>query len=475
MSSILFGVLLLACVAPLCVVVSGREPDAAPIPDNPLANTAAPVPDNEMADTVAKSRRESVRQWQEAKFGLFLHWGVYSVYGGSYKGEALWSAEWIQENARIPWEEYSRTAAEWNPSRFNADSWVLAAKSAGMRYIVITAKHHDGFAMYPSAASRYNLMNWTKYRGPDPLRALQESCRRHGLLFGIYYSPLEFRTSPAGFGRKEDDEAIAKGFRYVTLGPKPYASNADVVALAKAQIRELAEWYRPDVLWFDGTWDRMGVWTKEDAEEAAASIRAVCPDVVINNRLGASADFNTYEGELPREAPAGIWEYCWNLGCFWGYNPRNYEPQIVGTPEQYIETLVQTASLGGNYLLNVGPMPTGELPPMAVDYLKRIGVWANAHGECIYGVEKSPFGSKPDWGYVTTRASTLYLIVKDWAAKIELPAVAGRRPVKAYRLGDREKKGIPVVVAGDQWAVMPAGPKPAEPFAVVAIELGESL
>ena len=474
MNNSLFAVLLLACLGPPCMVVSGGEPDAAPIPDNPLADTAAPVPDNAMADTSgAEARREAIRQWREAKFGLFLHWGVYSVYGGTYKGKALWSAEWIQDNARIPWKEYAETAAGWNPAQFDAEAWILAAKSAGMKYIVITAKHHDGFAMFPSKASKYNLMDWTRYRGPDPLRALKDACRKHGLLFGVYYSPLEYRTSPDDWGTPPED--VANGtFSFKQLGPLPYASNADVVALAKAQIKEIAEWYRPDIFWFDGTWDRLGVWTQEDADEAAASIRAACPDVVINNRLGAGADFNTYEGKLPDAAPGGIWEYCWNLGCFWGYNPRNYEPQIVGKPEQYIETLVKTASLGGNYLLNVGPMPTGELPPVAVDYLKQIGAWATAHGECIYGVEASPYPRKPDWGYVTSRSDKLYLIVKDWSPKIVLPALNGQRPLKTRLMGGRERAGMDVIVDGDHWGVSLAGPKPTEPFAVVVLELAGS-
>ena len=345
---------------------------------------------------------------------------------------------------------------------------MLAAQRAGMRYIVITAKHHDGFAMYRSSASRYNLMDWTAYRGPDPLQALRDACRRHGLLFGIYYSPLEFRISPKGF-RPGDEQAVAAGFRYETLGPRPYASNVDVVQLAKAQIRELATRYRPDILWFDGTWDKMGTWTSDDAKETEQSIRSVLPDVLINNRLGAQrADFNTIEGALPGRTPGGTWEYCWNLGKFWGYNPRNYEPRNVGVPEQYIETLVRTASMGGNYLLNVGPEPTGRLPAVAVDYLEKIGAWVTTHGECIYGVDANPFPKKPEWGYVTARPGTLYLIVKDWSPEITLPALGGHRPLQAYLLGDRERT-LSVAEKGDRWVVTLTGPKPVEPFAVVAL------
>jgi alpha-L-fucosidase len=438
------------------------------IPDNPDVATTSPQSNPE--------RQAALATWQAARFGLFLHWGVYSVYGGTYHGKDLWSAEWIQENARIPWAEYSQTAAQWNPTNFNASAWVQLAKQAGMKYIVITAKHHDGFAMYPSKASRYNLMDWSQYRGPDPMSALKAACKKHGLLFGIYYSPLEFRISPNGFGRKEDAEAIANGFRYSSLGPTPYASNADVVKLAQAQIKELAESYQPDIFWFDGTWDMMGNWTEDDARQAERAIRAAAPNCVINNRLGARhADFNTIEGKLPTNAPAGVWEYCWNLGVFWGYNPRNYELKNVNTPEHYIETLVKTASLGGNYLLNVGPDPTGKFHPLAVDYLTKIGQWAHANGECIYGTSGNPLPEKPDWGYLTCRPGKVYLIVKDWPAEgkpLTLPVLKSQ-PVRAYLLNDADKKPLKVIKQENEWSVVPTGNKPEQPFTVITLETGD--
>lgn len=452
----------------------GNQAFAAPtdngaiIPDNPAAATTG--------QTSTPEHQAALAAWQDARFGLFMHWGVYSVYGGSYHRKELWSAEWIQENARIPWAEYSQTAAQWNPTNFNADTWVQLAKQAGMKYIVITAKHHDGFAMYPSKASRYNLMDWSQYRGPDPMAALKAACKKYGLLFGIYYSPLEFRTSPKGFGRKEDAEAIANGFRYQSLGPKPYASNADVVKLAEAQIKELAENYQPDIFWFDGTWDDMGNWTKEDALQAERVIRAAAPNCLINNRLGTEhADFNTIEGKLPTNAPAGTWEYCWNLGVFWGYNPRNYEPKNLNTPEHYIETLVRSASLGGNYLLNVGPDSTGKFHPLAVEYLTKIGEWARANGECIYGTSGNPLPEKPDWGYVTCRPGKVYLIVKDWPAEgkpLTLPALKSRL-VRAYLLRDADKKPLKIVSQEGEWSVTPAGLKPEQPFTVITLETGD--
>lgn len=435
---------------------------------------AAPVPEHELVTpaTSGAAGEAAMRRWNDAKFGLFLHWGVYSVYGGSYKGKELWSAEWIQENARIPFSEYAKTAASWNPAEFDADAWARLAKSAGMGYLVITARHHDGFAIYPSKASAYHLFSSGVYKGPDPLAALKEACGKHGLLFGIYYSPLEFRSSPRGFD-DEDEKAVSNGFDYRSLGPEPHATNAEVVALAQAQIKELAEWYQPDILWFDGTWDKMGQWTDADAKQAEATIRAAVPNVIINNRLGGkSADFNTFENKIPSAPPVASWEYCWNMGAFWGYNPRNYRPDLVKTPEHYIETLVRIASLGGNYLLNVGPDPTGKFHPMAVDYLTRIGAWVNVHGEAVRGTTAGPFKQDFSWGYTTMRGGALYLFVRNppsASTRIRIPALNNH--FKGAAMIGAPGSKVSVTTAPDQWIVETAGGAKPQPFMVIRIEV----
>jgi len=431
----------------------------------------ASVSDNPLAVTANTARAEALARWQKAKFGLFLHWGVYSVYGGTYRGKELWSAEWIQENARIPYEEYAKTAASWNPKDFDADAWVRTAKDAGMRYIVITAKHHDGFAIYPSKASSYNLFTSGTYKGPDPLAELKKACAKYGMLFGIYYSVLEFRGSPKGFD-EEDEKAVAAGFDYRTLGPKPYATAEQIAALAKAQIRELSEWYKPDIFWFDGTWDQMGKWTEADANETEKMIRSIIPNVIINDRLGVkNPDFVTYENKIPDSPPGGMWEYRWNLGVFWGYNPRNYTPDLLKTPEHYIETLARIASLGGNYLLNVGPDPTGKFHPMAIDYLHKIGKWVNPNREAIGGVLPSPFPKKPDWGYVTCREGKVYLIIRASAASapVAIPALKNRL-LGAYLLTSPETK-VAVTCGEQEWKIGPVGEKTTSPFVVVVLSV----
>jgi alpha-L-fucosidase len=421
------------------------------------------------------TQAKRTKPWRDAKFGLFLHWGVYSVYGGAYKGEELWSAEWIQENARIPWEEYSQTVASWNPSGFDAKQWVGYAKSAGMKYLVITARHHDGFAMYPSKASTYNLMNWTEYKGPDPLAALKKACHEEGLLFGIYYSVLEFRGSPKGFD-KDDEEAVKNGFSYKTLGPKPYATDDEIAALAKKQIRELIVNYKPDILWFDGIWHDMGRWTKEDSREVEDMIRSLSPGTIINNRIGAQfPDFYTFEGtdSLPKSKLDDMWEFCWNIGCFWGYNPRHYYlPEILKTPDHYIELLVDIVSKGGNYLLNVGPDPKGNFHPVAVQYLKGIGDWVRPNGECIYGASPNPFSKEPDWGYITCKPGKLFLIIKQWPGadgKISVPALNNDFQ-KAYVLQD-PKETLQVDVTDKEWTVHTTGTIQPNPLIVIVVEV----
>ena len=427
-------------------------------------------------NTVQRSAHaKRIRPWREATFGLFLHWGAYSIYGGTYKGKELWSAEWIQENARIPWEEYSQTAASWNPAGFDAREWVGHAKAAGMKYLVITARHHDGFAMYPSQASTYNLMDWTQYKGPDPLGALRATCHKEGLLFGIYYSVLEFRGSPKGFD-KEDQEAVRNGFSYMTLGPKPYATHDEIAALAKKQIRELVVNYTPDILWFDGCWHDMGKWLPEDSRDIEAMIRSLSPNTIVNNRGGLQyPDFVTFEGteSIPDSKRDDTWEFCWNLGCFWGYNPRHYDmPNILKTPDHYIELLVDIVSKGGNYLLNVGPDPKGKFHPVAVEYLKSIGQWVRPNGECIHGASPSPFSDKPAWGYVTSKPGKLFLIVKKWPEAgdgISIPALHNDFQ-RAYYLTNPEKE-VHVSLEGKQWTVSPAEKMEPNPLVVIVIEM----
>ena len=446
---------------------------SAPLSPSAIGNPA-PIPDNAKSTTGmvhSPSRAAALKRWSEAKFGLFLHWGVYSVYGGTYKGKDLWSAEWIQENARIPFAEYAQTAAAWNPKDFDAETWVRTAKAAGMGYVVITAKHHDGFAIYPTKASNYHLFASGVYKGPDPIAALQVACRKHGLLFGIYYSPLEFRGSPKGFD-DNDEKAIAEGFDYRTLGPKPYATDAEIAVLAKKQIQELTESYKPDIFWFDGTWYKMGKWTEADAQEAEMRIRAILPDVIINNRLGVKeADFNTYENEIPDAPPTERWEYCWNMGAFWGYNPRNYTAELVKSPEHYIETLAHIAALGGNYLLNVGPDPTGKFHPMATEYLQKIGAWVNPNRAALEDVSASPFHKLPKWGYVTCREGKVYLLIRAAAATAPISMPVLKNHFLSAHLLCQPESTVPVHITPQAWQVGPVVNPSDSPFVVVEMSV----
>lgn len=389
----------------------GQDISGTPLPENLCALGSF---DYNYTPEMQKAKEERTKWWKEAKFGLFLHWGIYSVYGGTYKGKSLHSAEWIQDNAHIPWPEYAQTAKTWNPEKFNAQEWIAQAKRAGMKYIVITAKHHDGYSMYPTAYSPYNIIDWSSYKGNDPLMELKKACEEAGIGFGIYYSTLEFRTSPHGI-HQDDKEWIASGHSMQELGPKPYINEIELAEHAKKQIKELLDKYNPHILWYDGSWCDLGRWTPWDAEETDRYIRKNYPRLIINPRARSQfPDFTNAEGEgaLEGQTEEGNWEFCWNLGVFWGYNPKNYtNPDFVKTPDYYLRTLVDVASKGGNYLLNVGPMPAGQLPPVAKAYLDTIGAWLKINGEAIYGTKASPVEHKPDWGYITSTDNKVYLIV----------------------------------------------------------------
>lgn len=424
----------------------GQDISATPLPAGSCAIGAF---DYNYTPEMQNVTAERTNWWRDAKFGLFLHWGVYSVYGGTYQGKPLHSAEWIQDNAHIPWSEYAQTAKTWNPEKFNAEEWIAHAKNAGMKYIVITAKHHDGFSMYPTIFSPYNLQDWSDYK-TDPILELKKACQKANIGFGIYYSTLEFRTSPRGI-HPEDKQWVASGHSMQELGPKPYINEIELAELAKNQIEELLQKYNPDILWYDGSWCDLGRWTPWDATETDQYIRTNYPKLIINPRARSQfPDFTNAEGEgaLPGETQERNWEFCWNLGVFWGYNPRNYtNPDFIKTPEHYLKTLINVASKGGNYLLNVGPEPSGQLPPVAIAYLDTIGDWLKTNGEAIYGAKASPFDKKPEWGYATSGDNRIYLIVdtaSQTSSAITIPETNGTIKV-AWLLSDKTRKRLEIV------------------------------
>jgi len=315
--------------------------------------------------------------WREARFGMFIHWGLYSVAAGEWQGHPAKGNEHFMIHERVPLKEYATLAARFNPTRFSADAWVLTAKNAGMKYIVITTKHHEGFAMFRSPSSDYNIVKATPF-GRDPIAELAEACRKHGVVLCFYYS----------LGRDWEDPDVptnwpVKGGRSNTVDfpdedKKVFARYFE--RKVKPQVRELLTQYGPvGVLWFDTP----ELISAAQSRELRAMIRELQPDCIVNERIGNKAgDFAVSEQKLDTDSGFRPWESCVTLSGGWGFNRFDHSWK---TPEVVVRQMVDVASKGGNYLLNVGPTGEGEMPAPALERLAAIGRWMQANGEAIYG------------------------------------------------------------------------------------------
>jgi alpha-L-fucosidase len=356
------------------------------------------------------------RTWfQDAKFGLFIHWGAYSVMG---------SGEWVMEVRRIPATDYEKLADAFNPIRFDPEAWVSLAKAAGMRYITITAKHHDGFAMYDSRVSDWDIVDRTPY-GRDVIGALAAECRRQGIKLFLYYSQLDWHHAdyyPRGrtgnsSGRPDSGEWYA------------YLDYMD------AQLRELLTQYGPlGGIWFDGMWDR------PDADWRLGQTYSLIHELQPQTMIGSNhhetpipgEDFQMFEKDLPGANTAGFnttvvsalpLETAETMNRSWGFNitDRSYK-----STAELVRYLVRAAGSNANFLLNVGPMSTGEIQPEFVTRLREVGAWLELYGESIYGTRGGPF-APANWGVTTQRGNTVYVHVLDWNSKVlALPDLPGR-------------------------------------------------
>lgn len=361
--------------------------------------------------------------WRDAKFGLFIHWGIYSVPAGKY-GERSTYGEWIFENAKIPVAEYRAFARRFNPVNFDAAAWARVAKQAGMRYVVITAKHHEGFALYPSDVSDWDIAEATPY-GKDLLGPLTDAVRAEGLRMGFYYSQAQDWMHPGGAkrGRKDGegwDEAHKGSFdRYL----------ADI---AVPQVRELLTRYKPDILWWDTPYQMT-------PERAAPFVKllALRPGILTNNRLGGGngGDTRTPEGFVPVTGYTGDWETCMTIGWHWGYNA--WDNKLKSGPE-LIRKLIDICSKGGNFLLNISPDASGKIPAGQLDRLAEVGRWLDVNGEAIYGTRAGPFAPL-SWGNATRKGNRLYLHVTTWPAdgKLRVPLLS--RAASAHLLTAPDK------------------------------------
>lgn len=323
---------------------------------------------------------ESIRWFTEARFGMFIHWGIYSLLG---------RGEWVMHHEKIPVKEYEKLQKRFNPTRFDARKWVSLAKRAGMRYITFTSKHHDGFCMFDSALTKYTSMYAPCKR--DFVAELTRECQRQGLGIFYYYSLLDWHH------------------------PDYRANLPAYVEYAHGQVRELCTKYgRISGIWFDGGWEHSA--EEWRSPELIAMIRKLQPHALVNDRARWDGDFGTPEQRIPPGAAGKggrLFECCFTINRSWGYSARD---RNFKSAAQLVQMLADIVGRGGNLLLNVGPLPTGEIPEEQAFRLRQVGEWMDKYGASIYGCSAGPFPKAP-WGACTTKGTKLYLHLFQWPGR----------------------------------------------------------
>ena len=435
---------LAACTAPVHAQLQG---------DRIATTTAHPVAAVQDTETTAQ-RDARMAWWREARFGMFIHWGLYSIPAGVWKGDADPEAgEWIMNHDSIPVADYKALAPQFNPTAFNAHDIVALAKSAGMRYIVITAKHHDGFAMFNSKADSFNIVAATPFHR-DPLKELADECRKQGLKLGFYYSQDQDWTSPGGAAYKTGTHD-RPNHHWDTAQDGDFATYLHTKAIP--QLKELLTNYGdfPSVLWFDTPTDDM---TPALAAEIVTLLNQH-PNLIWNNRLGGGyqGDTETPEQYIPPNGFPGLdWESCMTMNDTWGFKTRDTN---FKSTEILIRNLVDIASKGGNYLLNIGPDSHGNVPPAEVERLRQVGQWVAVNGAAIYGTSPTLFGpeagsysatekdgdGKPKfietWNWRSTTApDKIYITLFHWPGTTFHLDKLPRHVTAAYLLADKTHK-----------------------------------
>jgi alpha-L-fucosidase len=407
-----------------------------------LSSVSQAAPVRDFTNESPGQRAQRMEWFNEARFGMFIHWGVYSVPAGEWEGKTNYG-EWFMEETKMPVSQYEKFAQQFNPVKFDAKAWVRMAKDAGMKYIVITSKHHDGFGMW-----RSDLTDWCIKSTPfqrDPLAELAAECKKAGITFCTYHSIMDWHHPDYSERRKWNDKATGE-------------PNMDrYVDFMKGQLKELITGYGPlGILWFDGEWEKP--WTHERGVDLYNYVRSLQPNIIVNNRVGKGragmggmdkgkgvGDYGTPEQEIPPTGfgPGVAWESCMTMNGHWGYNKHD---QNWKSAEVLVRNLIDCASKGGNYLLNVGPTSEGLIPGPSVERLAAMGRWMKVNREAIYGTEASPF-NRLTWGRCTKKVSgkttTLYLHVFNWPADGRLVVPGLKNPVqKAWLLADSKKKSL---------------------------------
>jgi len=416
---------------------------------------------------------ERMAWWREARFGLFIHWGLYAIPAGE-AGDSKDHGEWIMTTAQIPVEEYEKYAAQFNPVKFDADAWAKMAADAGMKYVVITSKHHDGFCLFDSQHTDYDVMSTPFQR--DILKELSEACRRHGLKMCWYHSIMDWHHTDY-LPRRDWEKRSAEG-----------ADFDRYVAYMRAQVTELLTNYGPiGVMWFDGEWEN--TWSHDYGQALYDLCRKLQQNVIVNNRVDVgragmegftqgrgkfAGDFGTPEQTIPARGIPGVdWESCMTMNRHWGYNRADKEYKST---RELLRMLVDIASKGGNFLLNVGPTAEGEFPPESVERLREIGAWMKVNGEAIHGTRASPLGAL-EWGRCTQKRTSaaetrLYLHVFDWPTdgRLLLPKMYNEAR-RAYLLAGDPSKPLRVTDSPNGWIIEVPMEAPDRHVSVVVLDV----
>lgn len=474
-TSIRFAIVLISIITTSTFAIAQVPGEQHSVPDtHPVAA---------IQDTETPAQRDArMEWWRDARFGMFIHWGLYSIPAGTWQGKQIPGlGEWIMNSASIPVADYKALAPQFNPTAFNAHDIVALAKSAGMKYIVITAKHHDGFAMFDSKADPFNIADATPLHR-DPLRELAEECRKQGIKLGFYYSQDQDWTAPGGAAMGRSNRGQADGH----WDAAQIGNFADYLhKKAIPQLRELLGNYGefPAVIWFDTP-------TKDMTPELAGEIVALMnqhPNLIWNNRLGGGykGDTETPEQFIPAKGyPGRDWESCMTINDTWGY--KSYDTNFKST-QTLLQNLIDIASKGGNYLLNIGPDSHGNVPPDEVQRLQQIGKWLDVNGEAIYGTHATLFGDEagslsatekdrfgnprfvPKWEWrSTTGANKIYIELFKWPnGSFHVDGVP-REVTGAYLLADAAHQPLKVRMTGSAIEVeLPA--QALDPIATVLV------
>ena len=392
-------------------------------------------------ETAPPVDQEALTQWQDMRFGMFIHWGPVSLKGT----EIGWS-----RGRQVPREEYDQLYTQFNPVEFDATAWARLAKEAGMRYVIITSKHHDGFCIWDSACTDYDIMESPFKR--DILAELSAACRAEGLAFGTYYSILDWYQPDYNVNNAQGGPGYAL--------PEGQTPDMDrYVAYMKQQLREIVTNYGPlQSMWFDGEWE--DPWNRERGWDLLSYCRELDPKMLVNNRVGKGregmegvtkegypGDYDTPEQQVGAFNNTRPWETCMTICRQWAWKPDDKLKSL----KECIHTLVQTAGGDGNLLFNVGPMPSGEIELRQVERLREIGAWLKDNGESIYGTRGGPF-LPGTWGCSTHKDNRIYVHVLEWPGnRLQLPVLAEKITSASLINGDpvkwqQKKNGVSIIL-----------------------------